>query len=117
MRTTFGSFGSGEEDDEDEELVVAVDMAAVEAFFPSPLSVGPPAVGFIVLIKRKIRQVMILLHMTKSIIPYQCAFDADGGPHEEAEEGEGDKRDGDDEGEGERVRRVEVRAHQDATII
>ena len=55
--------------------------------------------------------------MTKSISPYQCAFDADGGPHEEAEEGEGDERDGDDEGEGERVRRVEVRAHQDAAAL
>ena len=55
--------------------------------------------------------------MTKSTSPYQCALDADGGSHEKAEEGEGDERDGDDEGEGERVRRVEVRAHQDATVI
>ena len=30
MRTTFGSFGSGEEDDEDEELVAVVDA---EFFF------------------------------------------------------------------------------------
>ena len=51
MRTTFGSFGSGEEDDEDEELVVAVDMAAVEAFFPSPLSTGLPPAGYIVSIE------------------------------------------------------------------
>ena len=59
---------------------------------------------------------MILLQVFQ-ISLYQCAFDADGGPHEEAEESEGDERDGDDEGEGERVRRVEVRAHQDAVII
>ena len=55
--------------------------------------------------------------MTKSTSPYQCALDADGGSDEEAEEREGDERDGDDEGEGERVRRVEVRAHQDAAMI
>ena len=115
MRTTFGSFGSGEEDDEDEELVVAVDMAAVEAFFPSPGSVGPLAAGFMK--EASFDSASGLSNMTKSTSPYQCALDADGGSHEKAEEGEGDERDRDDEGEGERVRRVEVRAHQDAAVI